>query len=100
MAVIDHDPTRFNEPFFRNVGWIVNRANKLGLVMAMVVSYGDHLSGKQEKVFDASNSNTWGKLLAARYKDSAMICLLGVGWKPRSAATGGRRVVGHGARVE
>jgi hypothetical protein len=77
LTVVDRDPTRLNEPFFKNVDWIVNRANNLGLVMALVVSYGEHVNGKQEKVFDESNAYTYGKLLAARYKDNAVIWLLG-----------------------
>ena len=77
LTVIDRDPTRFNEAFFKNVDWIVNRANDLGLVMAMVVSYGEHVNGKQEKVFDVSNAYIYGQLLAARYKDNAVIWLLG-----------------------
>jgi hypothetical protein len=77
LTVVNRDPTRFNEPFFENVDWIVNRANELGLVLAMVVSYGEHVNGKQEKVFDKSNAYTYGKLLAARYKDNAVIWLLG-----------------------
>ncbi|MCW5980247.1 MAG: glycoside hydrolase family 140 protein [Bryobacteraceae bacterium] len=77
LTVVDRDPTRFNEPFFQNVDWIVNRANELGLVMSLVVSYGEHVNGKQEKVFNESNAYQYGKLLAARYKDNAVIWLLG-----------------------
>ena len=35
---IDRDPTRPNEEFFRNVDYIVNRANELGLVMGLVTA--------------------------------------------------------------
>jgi hypothetical protein len=86
LTVVDRDPTRLNEAFFKNVDWIVNRANDLGLVMAMVVSYGEHVNGKQEKVFDASNAYTYGKLLAARYKDNAVIWLLGGDRNPQQEA--------------
>ncbi len=77
LTVIDRDPARFNEAFFKNVDWIVNRANELGLVMSMVVSYGEHVNGKNEKVFDAANAYTYGKLLATRYRSNAVIWLLG-----------------------
>jgi hypothetical protein len=77
LTVIDRDPTRLNEPFFKNVDWIINRANELGLVVAPVVSYGEHVNGKLEKVFNESNAYTYGKLLGARYKDYAVIWLLG-----------------------
>ena len=35
---VDRDPARPNEAFFRNVDYVVNRANELGLVMGLVVS--------------------------------------------------------------
>jgi Protein of unknown function (DUF4038) len=31
LTVVDGDPTRFNEAFFKNVDWVVGRANQLGL---------------------------------------------------------------------
>jgi hypothetical protein len=77
LTVVDRDPTKFNEGFFKNVDWIVNRANELGLVMGMVVSYGEHVNGKREKVFNASNAFAYGKLLASRYRNNAVIWLLG-----------------------
>jgi hypothetical protein len=83
LTVIDRDPTRLNEPFFKNVDWIVNRANELGLVVAPVVSYGEHVNGKLEKVFDKSNAYTYGKLLGARYKNNAVIWLLGGDRQPQ-----------------
>ena len=77
LTVVDGDPTKLNEAFFKNVDWIVNSANELGLVMGMVVSYGEHVNGKVEKVFDASNAFTYGKLLGSRYKNNAVIWYLG-----------------------
>jgi len=81
LTVIDRDPTKFNEAFFKNVDYIVNKANELGLVMGMVVTYGEHVrqrySDRGEQVFNTSNAFTFGKLLADRYKDNAVIWLLG-----------------------
>jgi len=79
LTLIDRDPTKFNEPFFKNVDYIVNRANELGLVMGMVVTYGEHVrqTRSNEQVFSTSNAFTFGKLLAERYKDNAVVWLLG-----------------------
>lgn len=79
LTVLDRDPTKFNEPFFKNVDYVVNRANELGLVMGIVVSYGEHVrqTRTNEQVFTPSNAFTFGKLLSARYKDNAVIWLLG-----------------------
>jgi hypothetical protein len=77
LTVIDGDPTKLNEPFFKNVDWIVNRANDLGLVVSMVPTHGEHVIGKSEKVFDISNAYAYGKLLGTRYRNNAVIWLLG-----------------------
>ena len=79
LTVIDRDPTKFNEAFFKHVDYIVNRANELGMVMGIVVTYGEHVrpGRANEQVFNPSNAFTFGKLLAARYKDNAVIWLLG-----------------------
>lgn len=77
LTLIDGDPTKLNPRFFANVDWIVNRANELGLVVAMAVSHGEHVIGTKEKVFDPSNAYIYGKLLGARYRNNAVIWLLG-----------------------
>ena len=75
----DRDPARPNEAFFCNVDYIVNRANNLGLVMGMVVSYGEHVrhAAINEQVFTVENAFAYGKFMGSRYKDNAVIWLLG-----------------------
>ncbi len=75
--LFDRDPTRFNEPFFKNVDHVVNRANELGLVMALVVTKSWHVNEHPERVFDARNAFTFGRLLAARYRNNAVIWYVG-----------------------
>ena len=43
LTLISKDPAKPNEAFFKNVDYIVSRANELGLVMGLVVSYGEHV---------------------------------------------------------
>jgi hypothetical protein len=78
VTLVDKDPTKFNEPFFENVDFVVNRANELGLVMGMVVSYGEHVRQvrSNEQVFNPSNAFAFGKNLATR-KNNAIIWFLG-----------------------
>src|ERR1700730_15016902 len=40
----DRDPSRPNEAFFKNVDYVVNRANELGLVMALVTAKSWHVN--------------------------------------------------------
>jgi len=70
---IDRDPTKPNEAFFRNVDFVVNRANELGLVMGLVTAKSWHVNDHPEKVFDEKNAYTFGKFLGERYKNNAVM---------------------------
>jgi hypothetical protein len=70
---IDRDPTKPNEAFFKNVDYVIKRANELGLVMGLVTSKSWHVNKHPEKVFDVKNAYTFGKFLGERYKDSAIM---------------------------
>jgi hypothetical protein len=75
--LIDRDPSRPNEAFFKNVDYVINRANELGLVMALVTSKSWHVNKHPERVFDAKNAFTFGQFLGKRYKDNAVIWYVG-----------------------
>jgi len=70
---IERDPTRPNEEFFKNVDYVVNRANELGLVMGLVTAKSWHVADHPEKVFDEKNAYAFGKFLGARYKNNAVL---------------------------
>ena len=86
LPLIDRDPTQLNEGFFRNVDWIVRRANELGLVMGLVATMGEHVKRKvsgerfkerNEQIFNEDSAYRFGELLGARYRDDCVIWLLG-----------------------
>jgi hypothetical protein len=79
LTVLDRDPTKPNEAFFKNMDYVVSKANDLGLVMGLVVTYGEHVrqTRSHEQVFNVSNAFTFGKFLGSRYKDNCVIWLLG-----------------------
>ena len=62
--LVDRDPTRLDEGFFGNVDRIVDRANELGLVMALVATMGEHVRHRatserfrnDEQIFDVDNA--------------------------------------------
>ena len=70
---INRDPTRPNEEFFKNVDYVVNRANELGLVLGLVTAKSWHVTDHPEKVFDEKNAYTFGKSLGQRYKNNAVM---------------------------
>jgi hypothetical protein len=80
--IIDHDPTKPNEAFFRNVDYCVNRANELGLVMGLVVAKSWHVNEHPERVFNVNNAYIFGKLLGERYKNNAVLWYVGGDSKP------------------
>jgi hypothetical protein len=81
---IDRDPTKPNEAFFKNVDYIVNRANELGLAMGLVVAKSWHVNKHPEKVFDATSAYTFGKFLGDRYRNNAVLWYVGGDSKPGS----------------
>ena len=70
---IDRDATRPNEAFFKNVDYVVNRANELGLVMGLVTAKSWHVNKTPEQVFTERNAYTFGKFLGQRYRNNAVI---------------------------
>ncbi|MCI0422099.1 MAG: DUF4038 domain-containing protein, partial [Acidobacteria bacterium] len=81
LTLIDRDPAKPNETWFKHADHVINRANELGLVMAIVASKGDHVRQRQwpvdEVVFNETNAFGFGKFLGSRYKNNAVIWYLG-----------------------
>jgi hypothetical protein len=75
--LLDRDPARPNEAFFKNVDYVINRANESGLVMGLVVAKSWHVNKHPEQVFDVKNAYIFGKFLGQRYKDNAVIWYVG-----------------------
>jgi hypothetical protein len=97
LPLIDHDPTRLNEAFFRNIDDIVDRAGRFGLTMGLVATMGAHVLhvegraerySKSEAIFDKENAFTFGELLGARYKDQDVIWYLGGDHNPSADTIG------------
>src|SRR5262245_57420407 len=71
--LVDRDPTRPNEAFFKHVDEVVNRANERGLVMGLVTAKSWHVNAHAEKVFDEKNAYGFGKFLGERYRNNAVM---------------------------
>lgn len=70
---IDRDPARPNEAYFKNVDYVVRRANELGLVMGLVTAKSWHVADHPEKVFDEKNAYAFGSFLGRRYQHNAVV---------------------------
>jgi hypothetical protein len=74
------DPTRPNEEYFRHVDWIVNKAEELGLYIGLLPTWGDkwHVGRHAgSAVFTSQNAQVYGEWLGNRYRDEAIIWILG-----------------------
>lgn len=71
---VGNDPTKPNEAFFKNVDYMVRKANLLGMYVAIVpVDSEWSASGK----FNKDNVYQWGRSIAGRYANSKVIWVLG-----------------------
>jgi hypothetical protein len=76
----DLDPTRPNEDYFQHVDWIVARANALGMYVGFLPTWGDKWNrkwGVGPEVFTPSNAEAFGEWLGRRYRDAAIVWILG-----------------------
>ncbi|MEM9329637.1 MAG: DUF4038 domain-containing protein, partial [Bacteroidota bacterium] len=77
----DLDPTRPVEAYFQHVDYIVGQANELGLVVALLPTWGDKLyslhPGAGPEVFTAENAAVFGEFLGERYKEADVVWVLG-----------------------
>ncbi len=80
LPLHDMDPTRPNGAYFDHVDAIVRIANDLGLVVALLPTWGDKVNkmwGGGPEIFDASNARSFGAFLGDRYRSADLIWVLG-----------------------
>jgi hypothetical protein len=78
--LIDNDPTRPNEAYFKHVDFIVKEANKRGLIVAMLPSWGDKWNkawGIGPEIFTPANAEIFGRWIGARYRNSDIVWVMG-----------------------
>ncbi|MDY3551048.1 glycoside hydrolase family 140 protein [Gemmata sp. JC717] len=78
--LIDNRPTTPNEKYFDHVDWVVNRAAEYGIYTALLPTWGDKWNkkwGQGPEVFTPESAEAYGVWLGKRYKDRAIIWVLG-----------------------
>jgi hypothetical protein len=84
--LVDNDPTRPDvsdgprNDYWDHVDLIVEEANRLGLVVGLLPTWGDKWNqkwGVGPVVFDPTNAEAFGRWLGDRYKDAAIVWILG-----------------------
>lgn len=78
--LVNNDPAQPNERYFAHVDWIVARANALGLYVGFLPTWGDkwnRRTGIGPEVFTPENARIYGEWLGRRYKNAAVIWIVG-----------------------
>jgi hypothetical protein len=90
--LVDWDPTRPNEVFFAHVDWVVDRAESMGMHVAMLPTWGEFVgplwTGDQPRpnfsysnrgpiIFDVDNARVYGEFLGRRYRDKPIFWVVG-----------------------
>ena len=78
--LIDNDPTRPNEVYWKHVDAVIDYATSLGLYTVLLPTWGDKWNDKWgvgPLVFNPDNAYVYARLLAQRYGRDAIIWMLG-----------------------
>lgn len=87
--LVNNDPTKPNEAYFRHVDFIVDKANELGLNIGLLPTWGDKVFkdrwGTGPEIFNAENAKVFAKWIGNRYKNRKnIIWILGGDRNPRA----------------
>jgi Protein of unknown function (DUF4038)/Putative collagen-binding domain of a collagenase len=80
LPLIDNDPTKPNEAYFKHIDWVVDKANQLGLIVGLLPTWGDKINkkwGVGPEVFTPENALIYGEYLGKRYKNKGIVWILG-----------------------
>ncbi|GIW89521.1 MAG: hypothetical protein KatS3mg108_3845 [Isosphaeraceae bacterium] len=76
----ENDPSKPNEAYFRHVDWVVEEANRRGLYVGLLPTWGDKVNkkwGVGPEIFTPENARVYGQFLGRRYRDRGIIWILG-----------------------
>lgn len=88
LPLKDYDPTQPNELYFEHVDYIIQKADQLGLYIALLPTWGDKVNTKSwgvgPEVFNPKNAKVFGQWIGNRYKDyDNIIWIVGGDRNPR-----------------
>jgi hypothetical protein len=81
VPLAGNDPTKLNEAYFRHVDYVVDAAERRGMFIGMLPTWGDKFNkkwGVGPEIFTPANARAYGELLGRRYRSKqAIIWILG-----------------------
>jgi hypothetical protein len=80
LPLHNNDPTKVNAAYFEHVDFVVDAAEALGLYIGMLPTWGDKWNrkwGQGPEIFTPENARAYGLFLGQRYRNRAVIWILG-----------------------
>jgi hypothetical protein len=84
LPFFNRDPQQPNENYFETVDVMIADANRLGLVIGLLPTWGSFVTDLQKPgvvVFNSRNARAYGRFLGAHYRTADIIWILG-GYRP------------------
>ncbi|NME70867.1 glycoside hydrolase family 140 protein [Flammeovirga aprica] len=79
--LVNNDPTKINENYFELVDYVIDKADELGMYIALLPTWGDKFNlkwGEGPIIFNGENAERFGEIVAQRYLDkNNLIWVLG-----------------------
>jgi hypothetical protein len=77
LPLIEKDPTRPDEAYFAHVDWVLNKAEEVGLYVGLLPTWGKYWKRGDSQIFTPANARSFGLFLGKRYRERAIIWILG-----------------------
>jgi len=81
LPLANEDPRQPNPAYFEHVDHVVGQAETLGLTVGMLPTWGDKFHSRQHqpgpRVFDEANAEAYARFVGERYRDRAVVFILG-----------------------
>ncbi len=87
FPLLDKDPSKPNDAYFKHVDYIVEKASSLGLHIGFLPTWGIYWKTNPEnkrRLFTPDNAWKYGEFLGKRYKDKPVIWILGGDHNPEN----------------
>ena len=86
LPLVGQDPDRPNEAYFRHVDAIVDKAGAHGMYIGMLPTWGRYWKHDGKNIFTEAKARNYGVYLGRRYRDKALIWILGGDSNPANSA--------------
>lgn len=70
--LLDNDPAKINEAYFKHVDWVIEKAEEKGIFIGLLPTWGDKVDkqwGVGPVIFNTENAEIYGEIVGERYKN-------------------------------